>query len=109
METLKNYVNWKLAHSDKVADAEGYPLVMENCKTNKRMKQLQVYGDCMQRLGSKNLLPYPYYKTTATINGVTFTDNGDGSIIPCVYIKSKTPARYTIVYSHANAEDLGYL
>lgn len=80
METLKNYVNWKLAHSDKVADAEGYPLVMENCKANKRMKQLQVYGDCMQRLGSKNLLPYPYSKTTATINGVTFTDNGDGSI-----------------------------
>ena len=48
METLKNYVNWKLAHSDKVANAEGYPLVMENCKTNKRMKQLEVYGDCMQ-------------------------------------------------------------
>ena len=80
METLKNYVNWKLAHSDKVANAEGYPLIMENCKTNKRMKQLQVYGDCFQRLGSKNLLPYPYYRTTATINGVTFTDNGDGSI-----------------------------
>ena len=38
-----------------------------------------------------------------------FSDNRDGSIIPCVYIKSKTPARYTIVYSHANAEDLGYL
>lgn len=80
METLKNYVNWKLAHSDKTATAEGYPLVMENCKANKRMKQLQVYGDCMQRLGSKNLLPYPYYRTTATINGITFTDNGDGSI-----------------------------
>ena len=48
METLKNYVNWKLAHSDKVATAEGYPLVMENCKANKRMKQLQVYGDCLQ-------------------------------------------------------------
>ena len=80
METLKNYVNWKLAHSDKTATAEGYPLVMENCKVNKRMKQLEVYGDCMQRLGSKNLLPYPYYRTTATIDGVTFTDNGDGSI-----------------------------
>lgn len=48
METLKNYVNWKLAHSDKVATAEGYPLVMENCKINKRMKQLEVYGDCLQ-------------------------------------------------------------
>ena len=28
----------------------------------------------------KNLLPYPYYDTTKTINGVTFTDNGDGTI-----------------------------
>ncbi len=27
-----------------------------------------------------NLLPYPYAETTKTINGITFTDNGDGSI-----------------------------
>ena len=114
METLKNYVNWKLAHSDKTATAEGYPLVMENCKTNKRMKQLEVYGDCLQSqtpspdnpseiqsvgdlitdteseyygkykipvaVRGKNLLPYPYHHTTHTRYGITFTDNGDGSI-----------------------------
>lgn len=28
----------------------------------------------------KNLLTYPYYHTTRTHNGITFTDNGDGSI-----------------------------
>ena len=28
----------------------------------------------------KNLLPYPYAETTKTVKGVTFTDNGDGSI-----------------------------
>lgn len=28
----------------------------------------------------KNLLPYPYSDTTKTINGITFTDNGDGTI-----------------------------
>ncbi|MBQ9860054.1 MAG: hypothetical protein IJO76_05200 [Clostridia bacterium] len=28
----------------------------------------------------KNLLPYPFYTKTTTQNGVTFTDNGDGSI-----------------------------
>ena len=28
----------------------------------------------------KNLLPYPYYETTRTTNGLTFTDNGDGTI-----------------------------
>lgn len=27
-----------------------------------------------------NLLPYPYDDTTKTVNGITFTDNGDGSI-----------------------------
>lgn len=28
----------------------------------------------------KNLLPYPYVETTLTRNGITFTDNGDGTI-----------------------------
>ncbi len=28
----------------------------------------------------KNLLPYPYVNTTKTVSGVTFTDNGDGTI-----------------------------
>lgn len=30
--------------------------------------------------GAKNLLPYPYYHTTRTYNGITYTDNGDGTI-----------------------------
>ena len=32
------------------------------------------------RLGSKNLIPYPYPVSSQTINGVTFTINGDGTI-----------------------------
>ncbi len=28
----------------------------------------------------KNLIPYPYANTTKTVNGITFTDNGDGTI-----------------------------
>lgn len=28
----------------------------------------------------KNAVPYPFYETTKTINGITFTDNGDGTI-----------------------------
>lgn len=31
-------------------------------------------------LRSKNLIPYPYSDATQTINGITFTDNGDGTI-----------------------------
>lgn len=33
-----------------------------------------------ERQKSKNLLVYPYANTTKTTNGITFTDNGDGSI-----------------------------
>ena len=32
------------------------------------------------RVSSKNLIPYPYVDTTKTVNGITFTDNGDGTI-----------------------------
>ena len=32
-------------------------------------------------VSGKNLIPYPYAETTKTVNGITFTDNGDGSII----------------------------
>ena len=41
----------------------------------------QGYGevDSITRTG-KNMLPYPYEDTTKTINGITFTDNGDGTI-----------------------------
>ncbi|MBR3933730.1 MAG: hypothetical protein IKJ68_07485 [Clostridia bacterium] len=48
MNTLKDFVNWKLTHADKVAEAEGYPLTMENCKKYKKMKQLEVYGNSVQ-------------------------------------------------------------
>lgn len=30
--------------------------------------------------GGKNKLAYPYYNTTKTLNGITWTDNGDGTI-----------------------------
>ena len=39
-----------------------------------------VEHDLDVRVRSKNLIPYPYADTTKTENGVTFTDNGDGSI-----------------------------
>lgn len=33
------------------------------------------FTDC-----SDNLIPYPWYDTTKTVNGITFTDNGDGTL-----------------------------
>lgn len=31
-------------------------------------------------VSSKNLIPYPYAHTTKTVNGIAFTDNGDGTV-----------------------------
>lgn len=30
--------------------------------------------------GARNLIPYPYWETTHTDNGITWTDNGDGTV-----------------------------
>ena len=48
MNTLKDYVNFRLTHADKVAEAEGYPLKMQNCKKYKKMRDLKVYGNSFQ-------------------------------------------------------------
>ena len=48
MNSLQNFVNWKLTHADKTAESSGYPLIMENCKANKKMKQLKIYGNSLQ-------------------------------------------------------------
>ena len=37
-------------------------------------------ADIVNVYGAKNLLPYPYADTTKTTNGITYTDNGDGTI-----------------------------
>ena len=39
------------------------------------LRDCTIYGNC-----GKNLIPYPYGQTTEVRNGVTFTDNGDGTI-----------------------------
>ena len=38
------------------------------------------YRDRIYKSTGKNLFVYPYTDTTTTLNGITFTDNGDGSI-----------------------------
>lgn len=48
MNTLREFVEYKLTHCDKTAEANGYPLKMENCKKNKKMRDLKVYGNTVQ-------------------------------------------------------------
>lgn len=52
--------------------ATGNPITISDASPNEHELKVTVK--------SKNLIPYPYYDTTKTANGITFTDNGDGSI-----------------------------
>lgn len=96
MNNLRNYVNWKLTHADKTAEAEGYPLVLENCKANKYMKQFRIYGNSNYSTGVGDVIAdetdvnYGKYKIPVIQRGTNLIDvndfkngnfkvNGDGS------------------------------
>ena len=72
MLTLKDYVNWGITHSDKTGSAEGVPLVMEKCVKNKKMKQLEVYGNSIQ-----NGTPSPEAPVEVESVGELVTDTTD--------------------------------
>ena len=55
------------------ADVTGYPITLSDHLSGEEFTKFNVHG-------CKNLIPYPYVNTTKTVNGVTLTDNGDGSI-----------------------------
>ena len=38
------------------------------------------YDELSSCVNPENLIPYPYYETTHTDNGITWTDNGDGTV-----------------------------
>ena len=59
-----------------IKTAEGYPVTVNDCESGSAV-DYTVWGNTVT---GKNLLPYPYVNTTNTVNGVTFTDNGDGTI-----------------------------
>ena len=52
--------------------AKGNPVQIDGLQGGVPFSEIAVSG--------KNLLKYPYYNTTKTISGITFTDNGDGTI-----------------------------
>ena len=62
------------------------------------------YTPVTAKIKSKNILPYPYYDTTKTMNGITFTDNGDGTITA-----NGTATYQTLFYIHQNIDNGLYL
>ena len=71
-----NYIRNKMHHLVKSVFASGYPLKIIS-KFKKKAVSYTIHGKT--EIG-KNLIPYPYMYTTRTVNGVTYTDNGDGSV-----------------------------
>ena len=71
-----NYIRNKMHHLVKSVFASGYPLKIIS-KFKRKAVNYTIHGKT--QIG-KNLIPYPYMYTTRTVNGVTWTDNGDGSV-----------------------------
>lgn len=120
MNTLRDYVDWKLTHSDKTAEAEGYPLVLEKCKSNKKMKELKVYGD--SEYDRKNLIFASGENVTST-NSVICNNSTiqiDGLYSSNVsfrnkyydsdqsaFLKKNTPYTFTLFYVSGEIISLG--
>lgn len=82
MSIYSDYLRRKSHDAIKFGYSEGYPCIAENSK-GKDLKSYEIHGNSVQQ--NKNLLPYPYISTinneyTVVKNGITFTNNGDGSI-----------------------------
>lgn len=93
----------KLAFMSIVNQVKGFvrtmigalPLTLEGCVDEKSIIDYKMYGQSVQdgeptpdnpievvSVGekTKNLIEYPYLDTSKTLNGLTFIDNGDGTI-----------------------------
>ena len=64
-----NYTNWCYVDVDTFQLEEGTSAT-----------EYEPYSESYAGDKTKNLIPYPYYESTKTVNGITFTDNGDGTI-----------------------------
>lgn len=60
------------------ATVTGNPLVITD--VDPANPQLRLQGSDTIRCYGKNLMRYPYYYGSTTISGMTFTDNGDGTV-----------------------------
>ena len=71
---------------DGGVQASGNPVTLDGLQEGVPFSEITVSGDDIVgheltvNVSGKNLLKYPFANTTKTENGITFTDNGDGSI-----------------------------
>ena len=78
IKRLSNDFNVKIGNINTILEeggnitAAGNPVQLDGLQGGVPFSEMVVSG--------KNLITYPYRNTTKTINGITFTDNGDGTI-----------------------------
>lgn len=83
----KSYANATFANALK-GTASGYAILIDDVSPVPHDMGVKISSNTITDLTAvkvkrcgKNLIPYPYYETTKTVDGtLTFTDNGDGSI-----------------------------
>ena len=93
--TVNNVVFKPMIREASVVDDTYEPYV----PTNEQL--VSDIGELTENTGVKNFIPYPYWYTTNETNGITFTDNGDGTVE--VSGTASDLAQFTIVPRTANA------
>lgn len=84
-------------------DAEGTNFTLENTENNAGFIDLKLKGDTYQETTTgKNLLPQDQYVASRTVNGITYTNNGDGTF----NLSGTATANTTIVIIPANIINL---
>lgn len=92
IKRLSNDFNVKIGNINTILEeggnitAAGNPVQIDGLQGGVPFSEIVVSGDNIigqdltVNVSGKNLLKYPYVNTTKTISGITFTDNGDGTI-----------------------------
>jgi pimeloyl-ACP methyl ester carboxylesterase len=88
-----------------VPQIPSYNFVFENNKWQIRLdKRVNYY--CQAFLGRKR---WDKYKHRLNKIDVFYSNTGRGNRIACLFIRAKKVSKYTILYSHSNATDLGIM
>lgn len=85
LENLKGFIcKIRIGSGTTVSNLKFYPMLREADILDGEYEPYHIPGVVSQEaqnvLGVKNLISYPYKDTTKTVDGITFTDNGDGTV-----------------------------
>lgn len=69
--------DWQAINSPLKTISGDSSMEILDCAKDTPIVDYKIYGNSVQKV---NLLPYPYVSTTKTEYGITFTDNGDGTV-----------------------------